>query len=173
MVDETCTKDTWATGPIGAFELGVAPYVPLQDLQRRLRLAVAEGTLPGALLLLEHYPVIPLGPRGAISDLRDPVRVRERGVPVVRSERGGQATLHAPGQLVSYPIIRIPHHDLRRYVRDLEETLILVLEANDLYPQRRTARPGLYLSGQKIASVGLRCHRWVASHGPSLNVHPD
>ena len=195
--------------PLPVLDLGLAPYGPLQALQGRLRQAVAEGSLSGVLLLLEHEPVITLGSRGTDGDLRldagsdsghgpegDPGRVQDRHlapgslsteepkpghgisrfpapIPVLRSERGGQATLHAPGQLVSYPVIPVPGRDLGRYVHDLEECLIEVLAGYAINAERRTHHPGLYVCGEKIASVGLRCQRWVASHGTSLNVNID
>ncbi len=150
------------------FDLGVAPYQPVQALQNRLRAAVIAGQIPGVLLLLEHEPVITMGSRAGLQDLRGSC-----GVPVAESERGGQATLHAPGQLVSYPIVPIPGRDLSTYVRGLEEANILVLKRFGVASERRPGRPGLYVQGDKISSVGLRCQRWVASHGTSLNVTID
>jgi lipoyl(octanoyl) transferase len=158
---------------IPVLDLGTAPYVPLQDLQRRLRVAVAEGALPGVVLLLEHFPVITLGNRGAQADLRDPALAKSRGVSVLVSERGGQTTLHAPGQLVVYPIIPIPRRDLRAYVHDLEEVFVFMLAGCGVTAHRRDGHPGVYVQGEKIMSVGLRCHRWVASHGASFNVSVD
>jgi lipoyl(octanoyl) transferase len=172
----TGTPDEFRTGTtavVAAFDLGLAPYEPVQQLQAGLRAAVAAGLIPGVLLLLEHEPVITLGSRGAPGDLRDTSGLRYRGVDVVRSERGGQATLHAPGQLVSYPIVPIPRRDLGAYVRDLEETLIVLLAGLGVSAHRRTGHPGVYVDGKKIASVGLRCQRWVASHGTSLNITVD
>ncbi|MFH0916473.1 MAG: lipoyl(octanoyl) transferase LipB [bacterium] len=158
---------------MATFDLGLAPYEPVQQLQARLRGAVAEGLVPGVLLLLEHEPVITLGSRGVPADLRDLSHIRERGVAVAHSERGGQATLHAPGQLLSYPIVPIPRRDLGAYVHDLEETVIVLLTGLGVPAHRRDRRPGVYVDGEKIASVGLRCQRWVASHGTSLNITPD
>ena len=100
-------------------------------------------------------------------------RVGSQAIPVIASERGGQATLHAPGQLVSYPIVPIPRRDLRTFVHDLEEVLVVLLAGIGIAAQRREGRPGLYVRSDKIASVGLRCQRWVASHGTSLNVDID
>lgn len=154
-------------------DLGIAPYEPVQSLQQKLRIAVADGLFPGVILLLEHEPVITLGNRRSPSDLRDPDQARSRGVPVVMSERGGQATLHAPGQLVVYPIVPIPRRDLRGYVHRLEATFAEVLSLHGVAAGRRQGHPGLYVRGEKIMSVGLRCHRWVASHGASLNVNVD
>jgi lipoyl(octanoyl) transferase len=159
--------------PLPVLDLGVAPYLPVQELQGRLRSAVAGGSLPGILLLLEHQPVITLGRRAGAGDLRDTDLIQALGIDVAVSERGGQATLHAPGQLVAYPIVPIPSRDLRSYVHDLEETLLVLLAGLGVAAHRRPGHPGLYSGEGKIASVGLRCHRWVCSHGTSLNVDLD
>ncbi len=145
----------------------------MQDLQARLRIAVADEVLPGVIMLLEHDPVVTLGRRGSTADLRDGVGARISGTEVVSSERGGQATLHAPGQLVAYPIVPIPRRDLRAYVHNLEETLLLLLAELGVWAYRREGHPGLYVGEGKLASVGLHCHRWVSSHGTSLNVTVD
>ena len=149
------------------FDLGLAPYLPVQALQARLRTAVADGGIPGVLLLLEHEPVITMGSRAGLHDLRAPA------IQVAESERGGQATLHAPGQLISYPVVPIPGRDLGEYVRGLEEANILVLAEFGIQGDLRAGRPGVYVAGDKISSVGLRCQRWVSSHGTSLNVSLD
>ncbi len=158
---------------IQVFDLGLAPYLETQQLQGRLRREVARGRRPGTLLLLEHPPVITLGSRGGPGDLRGDSAMTAEHVTVVRSERGGAATLHAPGQLVSYPIMPIPGRDLRRFVSRLEEVLIRLLTEWGIEARRHPGKPGLYVSADKIASVGLRCERWVSSHGTSLNVSVD
>jgi lipoyl(octanoyl) transferase len=152
-------------------DLGLASYAQVQALQRRLRSAVIAGHLAGVLLLLEHHPVITLGARGSPSDLRcdHPCAA----VPVVVSERGGAATLHAPGQLIAYPIMPLPQRNLRAYVWSLEEVLIEVLTHYSVPAIRYEGRPGVFAANRKIGSLGLRCERWVASHGTSLNVNPD
>jgi lipoate-protein ligase B len=164
------------------FDLGLVPYLPVQELQRRLRAAVADGLVSGVLLLLEHEPVITLGSRAGERDLRDTRLGDGSGpetcatanpIPVVTSERGGQATLHAPGQLVSYPIVPIPGRDLSAYVYALEQANLLVLARFGITGERRPGHPGLYVSGDKVSSIGLRCQRWVSSHGTSLNVSID
>jgi lipoate-protein ligase B len=159
--------------PLPVLDLGLAPYLPVQDAQARLREAVAAGRLPGVLLMLEHLPVITLGSRGSTAHLLAPEAARIRGVEVAVSERGGAVTLHAPGQLISYPILPIRDHDLRRYVWRLEEVLRLLLLDLHVQAERSPGRPGLYVGGRKIASLGLRCSRWVASHGTALNLDVD
>jgi len=170
---ETHPRSRLGTGAYSVFDLGVAPYLPVQELQGRLRSAVADRTIPGVILLLEHTPVVTLGNRRTPGDLRDSLLIAGKGLEIAESERGGQATLHAPGQLVSYPVVPIPRRDLRAFVRGLEEVLLLLLEEFGVGARRREGRPGLYVDGRKIASVGLRCHRWVSSHGTSLNVNVD
>lgn len=159
---------------IHAFDLGLVEYESAHRLQSDLQLAVAEMRLPGALLLLEHPPVITLGSRGTPADVARPLHMTaEAALPVVKSDRGGAATLHAPGQLVSYPVVPIPGRDLRRFVWNLEEVLIRLLLDLEVTAERSSGRPGLYVGKLKIASVGLRCRRWVAAHGTSLNLSND
>ena len=157
---------------IPCFDLGLVEYGQAQELQGELQLAVADGMAPGVLLLLEHPPVVTLGSRGTPADLVDLGGSAET-LPVMRSERGGAATLHAPGQLVSYPIIPVPGRDLRHFVWNLEEVLVRLLSDLSIDAERSGGRPGLYVGADKIASVGLRCRRWVASHGTSLNISND
>lgn len=159
--------------PVSVVDLGVVDYESVQRLQSDLQLAVAEGRLPGTLLLLEHPPVITLGSRGTQADVAPPVDREQATLPVVKSDRGGAATLHAPGQLVSYPVVPIPRRDLRRFVWSLEEVLIRLLSDLGIAGERSAGRPGLYVDGLKIASVGLRCRRWVAAHGTSVNLSND
>lgn len=173
MTDPTSHRPPPSREPFPVLDLGTVPYLPTQEAQAALRARVAEGALPGVLLLLEHEPVITLGSRGGATDVASPALARARGLAVVRSERGGAATLHAPGQLVSYPIVPIPRRDLRAYVQALEQILIDLLASAGVQAARRRGAPGLYVHESKIASVGLRCHRWVASHGTSLNVSVD
>lgn len=160
---------------IPCFDLGLVEYGRAQELQVELQRAVADDVVPGVLLLLEHPPVVTLGSRGTPADVVEPHRPNgsAAALPVMRSERGGAATLHAPGQLVSYPIVPVPGRDLRRFVWNLEEVLVRLLSGLDIVAERSSGRPGLYVGAQKIASVGLRCRRWVASHGTSLNVSND
>jgi len=161
------------TDRIRVIDLGLADYERVQTLQGRLRRAVVDGRLPGVLLLLEHPPVVTLGSRGGSEDLRPRSPEESMELPVCRAERGGRATLHAPGQLVSYPIVPLPRRDLRAYVAALEEVLIRLLADLGIDAHRSVGRPGLYVEDRKIASIGLRCERWVASHGTSLNVDVD
>ena len=128
------------------------------------------------LLLVEHPPVITLG-RGAKRThlLGDEELLRARGVEVWETERGGDVTFHGPGQLVGYPILDLTRHgkDLHRYMRKLEEVLIRTLEIYGIQAERRAGQTGVWVRGDKIASIGVHVSRWVSRHGFALNVSPD
>lgn len=125
--------------------------------------------------LLEHPPVFTLG-LGA-----DPGHVFNPGViPVVSTERGGQASYHGPGQLVAYVLVDLARRGLlvREFVRHLEEACIACLAACGIEAERRHRAPGVYVrsgpqAGAKIAALGLKIRRGCSYHGLALNVAMD
>src|SRR4051812_442138 len=107
-------------------DLGVKSYSETWELQKQLLEQRARGEIEDTLILVEHPPVFTMGRSGAEGPSE--IKVRRLGnVPVVAVERGGKITFHGPGQLVGYPIFALPHHDLRRYLRDLERLLMSTL----------------------------------------------
>jgi lipoyl(octanoyl) transferase len=98
-------------------------------------------------------------------------------LPVFEIERGGDVTYHGPGQLVGYPILNLSpdRRDIRRYVRDLQETLIRTLAAFGLAaePRQEQALIGVWVGEEKIASIGIHLSRWITTHGFALNVTTD
>jgi lipoyl(octanoyl) transferase len=128
------------------------------------------------LLLLEHEPVFTLGRNAGREDiLFTPERCAELGIGVFETDRGGKATYHGPGQLVGYPILDLSpdRKDVKRYVRDLEETLIRLLArygiagARSPLPERVTS---VWVGNDKIAAIGVHLSRWITTHGFALNV---
>ena len=119
------------------------------------------------LWLLQHPAVFTLGLAG-----RDAHVLAPGDIPVVRTDRGGQVTYHAPGQLVAYPLIDLKRRGLgvKELVRRLEQAAIEVLEGHGLAGERIPGRPGAYVEGRKIAAVGLRVSRGCSYHGMALNV---
>jgi lipoyl(octanoyl) transferase len=113
--------------------------------------------------LTEHEPVYTLG-QGA------PERTVANGIPVVRSDRGGDITYHGPGQVVLYPLINLAARGIKvkRYVWLLEQSVIDLVGG-----ERRPGAPGVYIDGAKIAALGIRVVRGRAYHGLSLNVDMD
>jgi lipoyl(octanoyl) transferase len=158
-------------------DLGRRPYGEALELQRGLCRARVAGALDhDVLLLVEHPPVITLG-RGTRSSSLPlaPERLRRRGFEVYDVERGGDVTLHAPGQLVGYPVLHLAGYrkDLHWYLRQIEEVLIQGLAAVGVPAERRPGLTGVWTGGRKIASIGIHVKQWVTLHGFALNVTTD
>jgi len=101
-------------------------------------------------------------------------QLHERGIPVFEVERGGDVTLHNPGQLVGYPIIRLSDYreDVHWFVRELEQCIIELLADFDIAAHRIPGLTGVWVSGErKICAIGLHLTRWVSWHGFALNVN--
>ncbi|MFV9507036.1 MAG: lipoyl(octanoyl) transferase LipB [Oscillochloridaceae bacterium umkhey_bin13] len=158
---------------------GRIAYHDALTLQRSLVAARSGGTGHDCLVLLEHPPTITLGVRADPGHiLVSSTELAQRGVTVVASDRGGDVTYHAPGQLVGYPILKLAQHgaDLGRYVRNLEETIIRVLADYGLVGQRIPGLTGVWVDEgrAKICALGVRLSAaGITSHGFALNVNPD
>jgi lipoate-protein ligase B len=128
------------------------------------------------LILLQHPPVVTLG-RGASEEnlLLPAADLARRGIDLERVGRGGDVTFHGPGQLVGYPIVDLEPlgRDVHRYLRLLEATLIDTLAAFGLAAERVAGKTGVWVGGEKIASIGIGVRRWVSWHGFALNVAAD
>lgn len=158
--------------------LGLVPYAEALALQQDLVERRRREEIPDQLLLLQHPPVITTGVRTA--DARAHIvageaQLRARGVEVHEAGRGGDVTFHGPGQLVGYPILALPseRRDLHRYVRDLEEALILTIRGWGLEGGRIKGLTGVWVGQEKVAAIGVRVSRWITSHGFALNVTTD
>lgn len=148
-------------------DLGRMEYGDALELQRELAAKRARGEIPDTLLLVEHHHVITLGRRTT------PTNFRPQNIPVFQVERGGDATYHGPGQLVGYPIILLEDHDVRRHVRNIEESLIGTARAFGVVAERVDGHPGIWVQGKKVASIGVAVTDWVTYHGFALNVNTD
>ncbi len=162
------------TGSI--YHLGVVTYESALKLQRRLSGLRREGTIPDTLLLLEHPSVITLGRHGNERNILAPPEVLEReGIPVIRTERGGDVTYHGPGQLVGYPILDLKESSLTvsRYVWKLEEVVIKTLQDFGITAGRSPRARGVFAKGEEVCSLGLRIAGGVSFHGFALNVNTE
>ena len=151
--------------------LGVSDYQAALELQSALVAARMRDALDDTLLLLEHPHVYTLG-RGADQGfILDP----PPEVPIHRVSRGGQVTYHGPGQLVGYPILKLEgaERDVIRYLRKLEQVIIGALAAIGIEAQRREGLTGVWVGGEKIASIGVGIRRWTTLHGFAVNVATD
>jgi lipoyl(octanoyl) transferase len=122
------------------------------------------------LWLLEHPPVYTLGQAGKPEHL-----LRDTGIPVVRTDRGGQVTYHGPGQVVAYVLLDLRRRGLtvKRLVWLLEQVVIDLLAAHEIAGERRAGAPGVYVAGAKVAALGLRVRGGCTYHGLALNVDMD
>jgi lipoate-protein ligase B len=158
-------------------DLGLRPYGEALELQRSLCRARVAGTLDhDVLLLVEHPAVVTLGRATRDSSLPiAPELLRSRGFEVYEVERGGDVTLHAPGQLVGYPVLDLADYrkDLHWYLRQIEEVLIQGLAAVGVAAERRPGLTGVWTGERKIASIGIHVKQWVTLHGFALNVTTD
>jgi lipoate-protein ligase B len=154
--------------------LGTVDYREALDLQRSLAAAVAEGSKPDTVLLLEHPPTITLGRRTEEGEVHVP---DDAEVDVVEVDRGGKSTYHGPGQLVCYPILDLTRHgqDVKKYCHQLEEVIAQTLGAFALEGTRIEGLTGVWLQSppRKIASIGIHLSKWVSTHGYALNVDLD
>jgi lipoyl(octanoyl) transferase len=125
---------------------------------------------PDELWFLEHPPVFTLGLNA------EPAHVLDAGdIPVIRVDRGGQVTHHAPGQLVAYALLDLARRNLgvRALVTLLERSVIATLAGYGIGAASRPEAPGVYVDGAKVASLGLRVRRHASYHGLALNVNMD
>ncbi len=160
-------------GGVEVVDLGLISWQEALELQMRRVEEVEREQAPPALFLLEHPPVITLGRSGNTGNLLvSRETLRQRGVELVHARRGGDVTCHFPGQLVAYPIVRVAARPggLRRLFHDLEQSVIDLLSCFAIQAGREQGRPGVWVQGRKIASIGLGMRRWVSFHGLALNV---
>jgi lipoyl(octanoyl) transferase len=171
--------------------LGRRDYRSCLSLQEELHAARSAGSVGDTVLFVEHPPVITLG-RGGHAEhlLASSSQLKELGVDVVETGRGGDVTLHAPGQLVCYPILDLApdRKDVRRYVRDLTEVMRRTVAEHGVESGRIDQHIGLWANREspgkfrgtesehdlvKLGAIGVRISRWITMHGFALNVAPD
>ena len=177
------------------YDLGLIDYKEAWDLQERelaetVRLKVANRELPleeqsaprHRLFFCEHPHVFTLGKSGAEEHLlADAAKLKEIGATYYKINRGGDITYHGPGQLVGYPIFDLDHffNDIHKYLRLLEESIILTCSDYGLTAGRIEGLTGVWLDiekgndARKICAFGVRCSRWVTMHGFAFNVNSD
>ena len=163
-----------APAAIRVLAAGAIPYTEAVEAQERLWDARRRGEIGDTLLLLQHPPVITLGQNGGLEDLRVSIESLQRmGVELHEANRGGRATFHGPGQLVAYPIVKLPDRDVHAYVWKLEETVLRLLSDWGIAAERVEPYPGVWIGVNKIASVGVAVRDDVTTHGLALNVNTD
>jgi lipoate-protein ligase B len=149
---------------LGLMEYGEAWKIQLETVEKRIRKEVAD-----TLLIVEHPHVYTLGRKGLEENILN------RAVPCYRVERGGDATYHGPGQLVIYPILDLNENGLgvKELVNILEESCIRTLQWYGVDAGTMEGKPGVWVKGKKIASIGLAVRHWVTFHGMAFNINTD
>ncbi len=177
LTAETTTSGTSPTAVEWRVADAPVPY-PAAVSEMEARVAdIRAGRATELVWLLEHPPLYTAGTSARDEDLLAPARF-----PVYRTGRGGQFTYHGPGQRVAYVMLDLKRRgqDVRKFVRDLEEWLILTLARFNVVGERREGRVGIWVARgggvagreDKIAAIGVRVRHWVSYHGVALNVEP-
>jgi lipoyl(octanoyl) transferase len=165
-------------------ELGRMSYAEALSIQENLAAERKLGHGSDHLLFVEHPHVVTIGRNGRESNvLASPALLREKGVEVHESDRGGDVTYHGPGQIVAYPIMDLREwkRDVGAFVRAIEQTLIDTLEEFGVQAFRIPGLTGVWTGAEKpaqeqaakIAAIGVHLSRWVSTHGWALNVTTD
>lgn len=161
---------------LNVYKIGLVPYKSSLDLQMRLLEKRKNGEIGDTLLLLEHPPTFTIGRKGHKEHLLINERyLSERGIDFQEISRGGDITFHGPGQLVGYPILDLSTkgRDVHKYLRGLEELIVLMLEDFNIKANRIEGLTGVWVDGHKIASIGVGVKRWITYHGFALNVNTE
>lgn len=171
-------------------DLGQKPYQETWDYQTELlqetiqvkfenRKNGSKNPTKNHLLFVEHPPVYTLGKSGDLDNLLlNKDQLEEKGITFYKINRGGDITFHGPGQIVGYPILDLENFftDIHKYLRFLEEIIILTIAEYGLKGMRSDGETGVWLDvgtpfARKICAFGVRASRWVTMHGFALNVN--
>ncbi|HNQ26915.1 MAG TPA: lipoyl(octanoyl) transferase LipB [Aquaticitalea sp.] len=156
-------------------------FKEILDIKIQNRRNGTQLTTPNYFLFVEHPHVYTLGKSGDISNLLlTETQLEQKGATFYKINRGGDITYHGPGQIVGYPILDLENFftDIHKYLRFLEEVIILTLADYGLKAERSQGETGVWLDvgtpfARKICAMGVRASRWVTMHGYALNVNAD
>ena len=171
FVVQLMKKEAWI------LNLDTVPYEEAFDLQKKLVELRIQDKINDTLILLEHPPVFTITRKDTIKNiLVSPDELKEKGIAVCKTNRGGDITYHGHGQLVGYPIMDLKEHgkDLHKYIRNIEEMIINLLTDYGISAHRDKRHPGVWVEEEKIAAIGISVKSsWITMHGFSLNINPD
>jgi len=150
-------------------------YKESWERQKKLVSEIQEKRDKNVLVVCQHPTVITIGKTGKKENVLSNINFLEKlGVQVIDIDRGGDVTLHNPGQLVGYPIFNLSSYkeDLHWFLREIEECIIRLLKNYGINSGRIAGLTGVWVEGRrKICAIGMHCSRWVISHGFALNVN--
>ena len=157
-------------------QLGIIAYGPAHDLQMTLVDRLHRREQEDVCLLLQHEPVFTLGRHASEEHIMvSPEKLAQNRIELVKTERGGQVTYHAPGQIIGYPIINLRRLKLRiaDYVSALEQIMLDTVAEFGIAASRDKRNHGIWCGGKKLGSVGIAVRHGISYHGFALNVCPD
>ena len=156
--------------------LGLIGYTEAWDLQKSTFKQRVNGEVNDTLFLLEHPHTYTLGKVAEKNNLvGNESFLKKNNISVYEIDRGGDITYHGPGQIVGYPIINLQDwkKDTHKYLRALEEVIMLTCIEYGLVPHRDSRYTGVWIEDKKIAAIGIKVSRWVTMHGFAINVNTD
>ena len=157
-------------------DLGLVNYIKAWDLQKELLEKRKNNEINDKLILLEHPHTYTLGRTAQKSHIICPKEFLEANkISVYEIDRGGDITYHGPGQIVGYPIIKLEDNfkDSHKYLRLLEEVIILTLNDYGISAVRKEGFTGVWVGERKICAIGVKISSWITMHGFALNVNTD
>ena len=166
---------------VNFIDLGFADYKKVWDLQKETHLKLQQSRSTDVIYddvvyTVQHNHVYTLGKTGS----RDHILISDdemtsKGISYYEIDRGGDITYHGPGQLVVYPILDLNNYykDTHRYLRDLEETVILTLKEIGIDAKREEEFTGVWVGEEKICAIGIKVSKWIAMHGIAFNINTD
>lgn len=157
-------------------DLGLIDFESAYALQREYVRLRKLNKIGDSIVLAEHKSVFTIGRTGSFDNLLvSGLELLEKGIRVLRVDRGGDITYHGPGQLILYPIFDLKAHgrDLHAYMRRLEEVGIEILKEYGIAGRIIDGKTGVWIGAKKIASIGIAASNWVTYHGLSINANCD
>lgn len=163
--------------PFEIRNLGLIDYNEAWDIQKTIVKQIQNKESKDTLIICQHPTVITIGKNGSSDNLlKSDEFLKKNKIEVIYNNRGGDVTLHNPGQLVAYPIFDLNNYklDLHWFLRELEEIVIKTSDEFGIKTGRYEGYTGVWIEDKrKICAMGLHCSRWVTSHGLALNVNND
>lgn len=164
------------TSIIQYLDLGRMDYRKAYAIQEKIHQDRYENRIQDTILFQENNPIFTLGRNSSDDHLQRSIEeLKELGIDIEYVDRGGDITYHGPGQLVISPILRLQDYSLsvHQYLRNLEETVIRLLQKYHIDGQRIAGLSGVWVDQEKIAAVGIAIQHGITRHGVSINVCPD
>jgi len=156
--------------------MGLTHFKDAWDIQKVLHNHKQKSSTPDIILSTEHHPVYTLGKSGERNHLLlNESGLKKNNIEYYEIDRGGDITYHGPGQLVVYPIFNLVnfYKDIHRFLRDLEESVILTLAHFGIEGYKDEEFTGVWVGEEKICAIGIKVSKWITMHGLALNVNND